>query len=126
VINYYRQEQEHFDSLRHARGWVDVHVYFTPRQLQEMSQAYTGLREKFGRSIKMYQPVHRPIGPHPLPMFEAHVHPKLASQVMQWLHQNTTLSALVHPHTKEGGMTDHTKNARFVRGPLKLNLGIFA
>jgi aromatic ring-cleaving dioxygenase len=73
--------------------------------------------------VAVYPPVDHPIGPHPKAMFEAHITPEQAPEVMQWL-ADRGASALVHPHTGDG-YQDHTVNARFVGPALPLVLGIF-
>jgi aromatic ring-cleaving dioxygenase len=73
--------------------------------------------------VSVYPVVDRPIGPHPKPMFEAHIAPEQAGEVMQWLAERGA-SALVHPHTGDG-FIDHTVNARWVGAPLPLVLDIF-
>lgn len=110
-----------------TRPWLDVHVYFdlTPAGLAAMEAWRKGLCARFPE-MQLYEPVRRPIGPHPRPMFEAHIAPREAGRVMEWLASaEGSPVALVHPHSVDGGLADHTKNARWVRGPLELELRIF-
>ncbi len=62
-----------------------------------------------------------------MPMFEAHIKPSDTKQVMEWINKASKgeLRALIHPHTADGGLIDHTKNARWVGEPMALHLGIF-
>ena len=69
----------------------------------------------------LFPPVHRPIGPHPMPMFEAHISPEKSGDVAQWIETfGHGLVALIHAHTGDA-YRDHTELAKWVRGPLALN-----
>lgn len=115
---------DHFASLPKARAHLDVHVYFSLDAEPTMQLVYRDLKAAFP-ACPIYDPVNRPIGPHPMPMFEFHISPKDAASVMQWLIvHGRGLRALVHPHTGDG-LADHTRLARWVGEPLKLNVGIF-
>eukprot|EP00386_Alphamonas_edax_P007444 GDKI01024793.1.p2 GENE.GDKI01024793.1~~GDKI01024793.1.p2 ORF type:complete len:131 (-),score=26.00 GDKI01024793.1:21-413(-) len=116
----------HFMSLALVRPWLDVHVYFdakSPQDVARMQQLQRDLPAAF-KGVNVYDAVHRPIGPHPLPMFEAHIKPEQAFDVMHWLHERNAV-ALVHPHTQDGGLADHTKNARWVGQVLEVVTDIF-
>jgi aromatic ring-cleaving dioxygenase len=89
-----------------------------------MEEVYKGVQASFPEA-PIFAPVNRPIGPHPTPMFEFHIAPASAANVMRWLVENGRgLRALVHPHTGDG-LADHTQLARWVGEPLRLNIGIF-
>ena len=63
-----------------------------------------------------------PIGPHPLPMFEAHVSAEnLPAIEAQLVATRVNCSILIHEKTGDH-VYDHTKGARFLGEPLELNI----
>ena len=64
-----------------------------------------------------------PIGPYPLPMFEAHVSAEnLPAIEAQLVANRVNCSILVHEKTNDHMYYDHTKSARWLGEPLELNL----
>lgn len=132
----------HFTCLRQIKPYIDVHVRpadasiwnaagplnlsLAPRLLQvyytDVSVALQVHRELFASfpDAILFPPVSRPVGPHPMPMFEVHIAPKLAGAVAEWLEKHSAgLTALLHPHTGDV-IADHLTLSKWVRGPLEL------
>ena len=117
--------------------YYDVHVYF--QQNDGLStRAALSLREdtiKLFPSIRVYDMVPRPIGPHPMGMFEAHLTNGVDfSNYVSWLCLNhnsygAELSVLVHPNTtpstRENGILDHSTRAIWIGQPLSLDFTVF-
>lgn len=120
----------HFNGLTLIHPWVDVHIYWSPgRDDAAVTAVREGMSKEFtGRGqFQLYEPHKQPIGPHPVPMFEAHIDASMAGEVMQWIDASGQgMKALVHPHSADGGLADHTRHARWVGGePLQLTTSIF-
>jgi aromatic ring-cleaving dioxygenase len=114
---------EHFEKLTLRKNWLDVHVYYEMGTRPDAVIVRDAIKEM---GIPVYDLVDRPIGPHPLPMFEAHIHPSTASDFVEWYRQNGLgLRALLHPHTSNM-LEDHTKHAYWIGEPLSLRLDIFS
>ncbi len=72
--------------------------------------------------VQCFAFIEKPIGPHPLPMFEAHVDSDNLAGIEQLLTKNRkNCSILIHDKTGDH-VYDHTKEARFLGEPLELNI----
>jgi DOPA 4,5-dioxygenase len=66
--------------------------------------------------------VEKAIGPHPLPMFEAHVSSQIMPAIEKLLIENRgNCSVLIHEKTGDH-IYDHTKGAHFTGEPFALNV----
>ena len=73
-------------------------------------------------NVQTFPFVEKPIGPHPLPMFEAHVTDKNLQAIESKLVANrSNCSILIHEKTGDH-VYDHTTGARFLGEPLELNI----
>jgi len=82
----------------------DIHTYW--RNTEERDEALKLKQLLIDNNVQTFSLVEVPIGPHPLPMFEAHV-------------SSANLPAI----EKTGDhVYDHTKGARFLGEPLELNI----
>ena len=113
--------------LRSNRSPFDVHVYFSSDD--ERAHALT-MREKMQARfpwMRYYGPKDRPIGPHPVPMWEA--------DFAKWEHRDRwgavvafveaergPCSVLIHPYSTDGDYKDHTTNAYWAGPPLQLRI----
>ena len=115
-------QNAHLYTLK-KRNPYDVHVYYDG---QEERQAAMDLREKMQEKfqwMRFYTPKDRPIGPHPVPMWEAdfgsYENRNMWEDVCDFINQeHGDLSVLIHPHSLDGDFADHTKNA-FWAGEVK-------
>ncbi|KAF2747070.1 hypothetical protein M011DRAFT_61387 [Sporormia fimetaria CBS 119925] len=111
-----------------SRGGFDVHIYFLQSDDEEVKFA-TELWERIRREfpeLRIYRLWDRPIGPHPMGMFEVNIFtPQQFGAFIPWLVINRgPLSALIHPNTDEEER-DHTQRATWMGQPLPLNLKLF-
>lgn len=110
------------------RGGFDVHIYFLQTDAEETKFA-TELWERIRREfpeLRIYRVWDKPIGPHPLAMFEVNIFtPEQFGAFIPWLVINRgPLSALIHPNTDEEER-DHTQRATWMGQPLPLYLKMF-
>eukprot|EP00592_Proboscia_alata_P010342 CAMPEP_0194358352 /NCGR_PEP_ID=MMETSP0174-20130528/5587_1 /TAXON_ID=216777 /ORGANISM="Proboscia alata, Strain PI-D3" /LENGTH=159 /DNA_ID=CAMNT_0039128641 /DNA_START=140 /DNA_END=619 /DNA_ORIENTATION=+ len=109
------------------RNPYDVHVYYSDDSALEKAME---LREKMQRQfpwMNFYNPKGRPIGPHPLPMWEAdfgHYDNRVRwDDVRTFIErEHGGLSVLIHPHSTDGDYADHTKNAFWAGDILELRI----
>lgn len=75
--------------------------------------------------LRIYRLWDKPIGPHPVAMFEVNVFtPEHFGAFIPWLVINRgPLSALVHPNTGDD-VRDHTQRATWMGEPYPLNVGM--
>jgi DOPA 4,5-dioxygenase len=98
----------------------DIHTYW--RNNEERDEALTLKQLLIDNKVQTFSLVEIPIGPHPLPMFEAHVSAENLPVIETQLVANrVNCSILVHEKTNDH-MNDHTKGARWLGTPLELNL----
>lgn len=109
------------------RNPYDVHVYYYNSSEREKAML---LREKMKQKfpwMRFYTPKDKPIGPHPLPMWEAdfasYDNRIFWSEVCDFIKaEHDGLSVLIHPHSMDGDYADHTKNAFWVGDVLELRI----
>jgi len=108
----------------------DVHVYY---ESVEEREAAMELRQKMIAAfdwMKFHNPVDRPRGPHPIPMwaadFGAYEQRHQWTTVCDFVLENNpkNLSILIHPNSMDGAYVDHTKHAFWAGEILELRLGI--
>ena len=139
-IHYYSGEisrlrmvtEEVNDELPHTytlqeRNPYDVHVYYDGPEEREKAM---DLRDKMKQEftwMRFYSPKDRPIGPHPVPMWEADF--GSFGNRLNWnivkefiTKEHDTLSVLIHPHSTDGDYADHTKNAFWIGTVLDLRI----
>ncbi|QDS71767.1 hypothetical protein FKW77_009196 [Venturia effusa] len=108
------------------RGGFDIHVYFLqtdPEQVRFATELWERIRREFPE-LRIYKVWDKPIGPHPLAMFEVNVFtPAQLGAFISWLviHRGP-LSALVHPNTGDD-IRDHTQRATWLGEPYPLHVG---
>jgi len=101
----------------------DIHTYW--RNNEERDEALKLKQLLIDNNIQTFSLVDTPIGPHPLPMFEAHVSAENLPVIEAQLVANrVNCSILVHEKTDDH-MYDHTKGARWLGSPLNLILEFF-
>lgn len=95
-----------------------AHVYWhnedQRRRSLDLRAQLTALGCELGRIMD------RPIGPHPLPMYQVNYSSENSAAVEQLL-AGTGLDILLHEDTGDD-MRDHTVGARWIGQPLKLDL----
>lgn len=104
----------------------DAHIYFEDSSRDE---AYA-LREKAlefwkGSEVFVGYMIEKPVGPHPIPMFEINFPRSLFGEVTLWLlHQHGSLSILVHELTGDDYL-DHTDYAMWIGKQVELDISAF-
>jgi aromatic ring-cleaving dioxygenase len=109
------------------RNPYDVHVYY---ETHEQFHQSLKLREKMQSMfswMRFYSPKSVPIGPHPLPMWEAdfgaYENRDKLGDVCQFLQEHHgQLSVMIHPHSTDGDYADHTKHIIWFGPALDLRL----
>ena len=98
----------------------DIHTYW--RNAAEREEALKLMQILIDNNVQTFSLVDIPIGPHPLPMFEAHVSAENLPPIEALLNANrVNCSILIHEKTGDH-VYDHTKGARFLGEPLELNI----
>ena len=98
----------------------DIHIYWSNEA--ERAEAVALRQLLIDNQVRVFDMIDMPIGPHPLPMFEAHVTTATLPSIEAVLVQNRKqCSILIHEKTNSH-MYDHTDGARWLGEPLKLNL----
>ncbi|MGQ0674724.1 MAG: DOPA 4,5-dioxygenase family protein [Rhodospirillales bacterium] len=107
------------DSTRIA-GY-HAHVYYDPATTRGLAESLraaigAGFRVQLGR---MHD---RPVGPHPVAMYQVAFPVAEFARLVPWLMLNRAgLSVLVHPETGDD-LADHTAHAMWLGEPVPLNL----
>ncbi|KXT01709.1 hypothetical protein AC578_2792 [Pseudocercospora eumusae] len=109
------------------RGGFDIHIYFLQTNASEVrfaKELHSRIRLEFPE-LRIYQVWEKPIGPHPVGMFEVNVFtPRQFGAFVPWLviHRGP-LSALIHPNTGEDER-DHTQRATWMGVAYPLQTGM--
>ncbi|KAJ5572526.1 hypothetical protein N7450_009510 [Penicillium hetheringtonii] len=115
------------------RGGFDIHIYYfqnNPDQTAYAKALHERIRREFPE-LRIYTFWDRPIGPHPVAMFEVNVFtPAQFGAFIPWLVINRgPLSALLHPNTLvETALEDernHTQRATWLGDKIPLDLRVF-
>jgi DOPA 4,5-dioxygenase len=62
-----------------------AHIYFDDKTMAVAAALRQGLLDEHGHLIRVHGLISEPIGPHPLPMFEADIRPGELEKVLNWL-----------------------------------------
>ncbi|KAI6351279.1 hypothetical protein MCOR25_010032 [Pyricularia grisea] len=131
--------EEFVDPLdRGRRGGFDVHIYYfhtSEDQTKYAKELYERIRREFPE-LRIYRFWDRPIGPHPLAMFEVNLFtPAQFGAFVAWLAVwRGPLSALIHPNFVAGPgenqieveRRDHSQRAIWMGEKVPLDLDLFA
>jgi len=109
------------------RGGFDIHIYFyqsRDEQVKFAKELWERIRREFPE-LRIYKVWDRPIGPHPVAMFEVNVFtPEQFGAFIPWLVINRgPLSALVHPNTGDPER-DHTQRATWLGQSFPLDVAL--
>ncbi|OJJ43487.1 hypothetical protein ASPZODRAFT_957151 [Penicilliopsis zonata CBS 506.65] len=115
---------------RDRRGGFDIHIYHfqnNPDQVVYAKALHERIRREFPE-LRIYAFFDRPIGPHPVAMFEVNLFtPAQFGAFVPWLVINRgPLSALLHPNTVlEEEERNHTQRATWLGEKIPLDLRMF-
>ncbi len=109
-------------NLPFKTTYTHSHIYFTP-DIREIAVRFRKkIVEKFDGRAQISRLIDRPIGPHPVPMFEVDFHSELATELAPFLEKEREgLSILIHPVSDEE-VKDHTERAVWMGKKLELNI----
>ncbi|KAJ5766828.1 uncharacterized protein N7511_004444 [Penicillium nucicola] len=123
--------EEFPDPLDKGRqGGFDIHIYHfqnNPDQAAYAKALWERIRREFPE-LRIYTFFDRPIGPHPVAMFEVNLFtPAQFGAFIPWLVINRgPLSALVHPNTVHSEEErNHTQRATWLGDRIPLDLRLF-
>lgn len=104
--------------------WYHAHVYFSDSTYEKADSLRLKAHAHFRNRIRLSAMINRPIGPHPLPMFELDFNGVDYKEVVGWLETHRQgLDILIHPLSGEA-LADHTTLALFLGNRLDLNLDV--
>ncbi|KAF4981839.1 hypothetical protein FZEAL_2418 [Fusarium zealandicum] len=119
------------------QGGFDLHIYYmqtNKEQTKYANELWQRIRREFPE-LRTYKVWDRPIGPHPIAMFEVNVFtPAQFGAFVSWLAiWRGPLSVLIHPnvvpeegvHPNASAKRDHLERAIWMGERLPLDLGIF-
>ncbi len=113
-------------TLKH-RNPYDVHVYYDDEESRARAMELRDRMQVKFPWMRFHRPFGRPIGPHPIPMWEAdfasYENRDRWDEVRAWLESEAGgLSVLIHPHSTDSDYADHTTNAHWVGEALELRI----
>ena len=101
-----------------------AHVYFDENSRNTIEKVQSGLREHFGERIRVSTLRERPIGPHPLPMFEVVFREAERVSVTAWLEEHRFgHTVLMHP-VMDNDLIAHTNHAQWLGEELPLDYSV--
>lgn len=100
----------------------DAHIYFELKDLEEATLLRDKIKEHFKDETFFVGDVFdEPIGPHPMPMFEANFPEELFTPAVLWLmKERGHFNVLVHPLSGDDYL-DHTQLAMWLGSPVELD-----
>lgn len=104
-----------------------AHIYFDAETNSKAEEFRTLIgASSFASRLRYFgKLIHRPIGPHPLPMFEIDFEVEDFAEVSMFLMKNHgELSILIHPQTGDDPL-DHSLHALWLGKQLVLNFDAF-
>ena len=100
-----------------------AHIYFDSATLSKAKALHQKLSTQKKWKLQISELIGKPIGPHPVPMFEADFLTDDFEDFVTYLNENRDgLSILVHPVTEEE-VLDHTSRATWLGESLELDIG---
>lgn len=109
-------------NLPFLTEFTHAHIYFTPATREIADRFRAKIIESFSDRTQISRLIDRPIGPHPVPMFEVDFHSEVAVELAPFLEKEREgLSILIHPVSEEEVM-DHTERAVWMGKKLELNI----
>ena len=88
-----------------------AHVYFDASSRGTIATVQEGLRAYFGTRIRVSTLREKPVGPHPLPMFEVIFPAQEHDAVRQWLASNRLGHDILMHHVMENDLLAHEEYA---------------
>lgn len=99
-----------------------AHIYFRPDEAAAIAALHARAQEDLGAVASVWPIRHRPVGPHPLPMFEIEFKHPSREAVLAWIQaHHGSHDVLLHPETGND-LIDHTTHAVWLGAPQPLDL----
>lgn len=110
---------DEYDPMRE----YDAHIYFTPQTRPKAETLQKALLNSFTpEQMRVSRLVDRPVGPHPLPMFEVNFPKANFQMIRNFLEDNRNgLDVLIHTVTGDDPK-DHTEGATWLGQKLELDM----
>jgi aromatic ring-cleaving dioxygenase len=103
-----------------ARSGYHAHIYYDAKTRPIAERLREAIGNRFGVELGRWRD--EPVGPHPVPMYQAAFPAAEFPRIVPWLMLNRGgLSVLVHPQT-EDAYDDHTIHALWLGAPLPLRV----
>ena len=100
-----------------------AHIYYEPATRRSAAALRTGLIARFAVRLGRWRD--KPVGPHPIPMFQAAFAPAMFAEIVPWLMLNRRGHAvLVHPDTGDD-LADHRDYPLWLGERLALDFDVF-
>lgn len=110
------------NALPFSTEFTHSHIYFTPSTREVAERLRNKIVTHFSDRTEISRLIDRPIGPHPLPMFEVDFRSEVARELVPFLEvEREGLSILIHP-VSEDEVKDHSERAVWLGEKLDLNL----
>ncbi len=110
---------EEFVDLSATQGY-HAHIYYDAETRPIAERLREAIGNRFGVELGRWRD--EPVGPHPVPMYQAAFPAAEFPRIVPWLMLNRCgLSVLVHPQT-EDAYDDHTIHALWLGAPLPLRV----
>jgi len=110
---------EEFVDLSATQGY-HAHIYYDAETRPIAERLREAIGNRFGVELGRWRD--EPVGPHPVPMYQAAFPAAEFPRIVPWLMLNRGgLSVLVHPQT-EDAYDDHTIHALWLGAPLPLRV----
>lgn len=99
-----------------------AHVYFHPEEAEAITAIHTRARQDLEAIATVWPIRDRPVGPHPLPMFEIEFPRQGREAVVAWVERHRgAFTVLLHPETGND-LIDHRDRAVWLGPPVTLDL----
>lgn len=99
-----------------------AHIYFKPGEEGVIEPMHARAQRDLDGRATVWPIRYRPVGPHPLPMFEIEFPDAHREAVLDWVKaHHGAQSVLLHPETGHV-LVDHRDNARWLGERLELDL----
>lgn len=120
----YLHEPQGFTSVKCITGY-HAHIYFETEAEEQKAALIRDWISTHFTSVRIGRWHHKPVGPHPLPMYQLAFSADQMPEIVSWLMLNRLgLVVLLHPETGND-YADHANNAAWLGKSLSLRLEAF-
>ncbi len=99
-----------------------AHIYFDEASEDDARIVREAIDEQFDTKLGRWH--HKPVGPHPIWMYQVAFKPEIFADLIPWLTLNRRgLTIFIHPETGDS-VADHTDHAMWMGEILELNIDV--